>query len=86
MDVALINDGPVGVDYCCEDGVVNISQCRGRRPRRRCRLMVDIQVTIEIDTDPPKMPDPTNLDLPADSGTVKGKIQKQFTLPASLLE
>jgi len=22
MDVALINDGPVGVDYCCEDGAV----------------------------------------------------------------
>ena len=23
MDVGLVNDGPVGVDYCCEDGVVN---------------------------------------------------------------
>lgn len=22
MDVALVNDGPVGVDYCCEDGAV----------------------------------------------------------------
>lgn len=25
MDVALVNDGPVGVDYCCEDGAVNTS-------------------------------------------------------------
>lgn len=25
MDVSLINDGPVGVDYSCEDGVVNLS-------------------------------------------------------------
>jgi D-tyrosyl-tRNA(Tyr) deacylase len=25
MDVALVNDGPVGVDYTCEDGAVNIS-------------------------------------------------------------
>ena len=25
MDVGLINDGPVGVDYCCEDGVVILS-------------------------------------------------------------
>lgn len=23
MDVALVNDGPVGVDYTCEDGAVN---------------------------------------------------------------
>lgn len=25
MDVALVNDGPVGVDYTCEDGAVNTS-------------------------------------------------------------
>jgi len=25
MDVGLINDGPVGVDYCCEDGAVILS-------------------------------------------------------------
>jgi D-aminoacyl-tRNA deacylase len=24
MDVALVNDGPVGVDYTSEDGVVNV--------------------------------------------------------------
>ena len=24
MDVALVNDGPVGLDYCCEDGVVKL--------------------------------------------------------------
>jgi len=86
MDVALINDGPVGVDYCCEDGVVNISQLWEPSHSRSRELTGHIQVTIEIDTNPPKMPDPTNLDLPADSGTMKGKIQKQFTLPASLLD
>ncbi|KAF2224158.1 D-Tyr tRNAtyr deacylase-like domain-containing protein [Elsinoe ampelina] len=63
MDVALINDGPVGVDYSCEDGVV----------------------TIEIDTSPPPMKNPTGLELPEDA-TIKGKIEKQFILPASLLE
>lgn len=25
MDVGIVNDGPVGVDYSCEDGVVNLS-------------------------------------------------------------
>jgi len=43
-------------------------------------------VTIEIDTNPPKMDNPTNLELPGGFDTVTGKIQKQFTLPASLLE
>lgn len=27
MDVALVNDGPVGVDYCCEDEQVNCPVC-----------------------------------------------------------
>jgi len=27
MDVGLVNDGPVGVDYCCEDGAVKLSEC-----------------------------------------------------------
>ena len=27
MDVGLINDGPVGVDYSCEDGAVLHSAC-----------------------------------------------------------
>jgi len=46
------------------------------------------QVTIEINTDPPKMDNPTSFDLPieGDAISVKGKVQKTFTLPASLLE
>ncbi|KAK6001566.1 hypothetical protein QM012_002897 [Aureobasidium pullulans] len=64
MDVALVNDGPVGVDYTCEDGAV----------------------TIQIDTDPPKMDNPTSFDLPGDPLTHMGKVQTTFELPASLLE
>lgn len=84
MDVALINDGPVGVDYCCEDGAVN--------PQRAFSVSSDHganvnQVTIEIDTSPPPMDNPTSLgELPSDTETIKGKIQQQFVLPASLLE
>ncbi|KAL1303961.1 hypothetical protein AAFC00_000408 [Neodothiora populina] len=63
MDVALVNEGPVGVDYCCEDE----------------------QVTIEIETNPPKMDNPTSF-KPEDGDTFKGKVHKTFELPASLLE
>ncbi|KAG8625104.1 hypothetical protein KVT40_006855 [Elsinoe batatas] len=48
-------------------------------------LINDGPVTIEIDTSPPPMKNPTGLELPEDA-TVKGKIEKQFILPASLLE
>ncbi|EKG10750.1 D-tyrosyl-tRNA(Tyr) deacylase [Macrophomina phaseolina MS6] len=70
MDVALVNDGPVGLDYRCEDEAV----------------------TIEIDSDPPKM------DIPGTSGEesdrVKledlmnkmSRIQKEFKVPAELLQ
>ena len=85
MDVALINDGPVGVDYCCEFGAV--------KPQRAFSITfvqganIILQVTIEIDTNPPPMDNPTSLgDLPSDGETIKGKIQQQFVLPASLLE
>jgi len=51
-------------------------------------LINDGPVTIEINTDPPKMDNPTSFDLPieGDAISVKGKVQKTFTLPASLLE
>ncbi|KAF2753414.1 hypothetical protein EJ05DRAFT_505054 [Pseudovirgaria hyperparasitica] len=65
MDVALINDGPVGLEYRCEDS----------------------EVTIEIDTDPPK------LDLPGGGGSTQStsvglddlvgqfqKLQRQYDL------
>lgn len=84
MDVALVNDGPVGVDYCCEDGVVGSRSCSQQGIWTRTDLC---KVTIEIDTDPPKMDNPTTLgELPTEGDTYKGKIQQQFTLPASLLE
>lgn len=45
-----------------------------------------MQVTIQIDTNPPKMDSPTDFEAPDDGDTFKGKVQKQFTLPASLLD
>lgn len=79
MDVALVNDGPVGIDYTCLDG----------------------EVTIILDTNPPKMEDPTSLGpgfaSPSDStaSTVidindlvnnMTRITKEFQIPAELLE
>ncbi|KAF2726270.1 putative aminoacyl-tRNA hydrolase [Polychaeton citri CBS 116435] len=50
-------------------------------------LVNDGPVTIEIDTSPPKMGNPSGLGPPEpDDLTMKGKIQKTFELPASLLE
>ncbi|KAL5404570.1 hypothetical protein PMIN06_006003 [Paraphaeosphaeria minitans] len=80
MDVALVNDGPVGIDYSC----------------------LDNEVTIQIDTDPPKMDDPTSLG-PSGFGTPSDgtastsvdvndlvnnmtRITKEFKMPAELLE
>ncbi|KAL1303960.1 hypothetical protein AAFC00_000408 [Neodothiora populina] len=42
-------------------------------------------VTIEIETNPPKMDNPTSF-KPEDGDTFKGKVHKTFELPASLLE
>ncbi|KAF2093730.1 putative aminoacyl-tRNA hydrolase [Rhizodiscina lignyota] len=72
MDVALVNDGPVGVDYRCEDGAV----------------------TLEIDTDPPKMDLPggsvsTSINETMDMSELLGKMAKlntEFKIPAELLE
>ncbi|KAK5007826.1 hypothetical protein LTR28_004787 [Elasticomyces elasticus] len=49
-------------------------------------LVNDGPVTIEIETNPPTMDNPTGFELPEDVETLKGKVQKTFTLPASLLE
>lgn len=53
-----------------------------------------LQVTIEIETNPPPMKNPTSLpelgDMqlggPEDGDSVKGNVHKRFDLPASLLE
>ncbi|CAK4033303.1 aminoacyl-tRNA hydrolase [Lecanosticta acicola] len=68
MDVGLVNDGPVGVDYRCEDEAV----------------------TIEIETNPPEMKNPTSMEPPGEedegASTLKTHIQKTFEYPASLME
>ncbi|KAB2571100.1 D-tyrosyl-tRNA(Tyr) deacylase [Lasiodiplodia hormozganensis] len=70
MDVALVNDGPVGLDYRCEDEAV----------------------TIEIDMDPPKMDIPGVSGMDADKVKLEdlmtkiGRIQKEFNIPAELLQ
>lgn len=89
MDVGLINDGPVGVDYCCEDEAVSLSSCLISSPSGATIDWIGLtgsQVTIEIDTDPPKMDNPTNFEPPNEGDTLKTKVQKTFVLPASLLE
>jgi D-tyrosyl-tRNA(Tyr) deacylase len=48
--------------------------------------LIRSQVTIEIDSDPPAMKNPSGLQPPEEGDTVKGHIHKTFELPASLLE
>lgn len=113
MDVALVNDGPVGVDYSCLDGEVlphlHISH---PPPHPFCPVLLhlhidflflsilpcvrvvgneltcDIKVTIQIDTDPPKMDDPTSLGTVDAEDLVKKmvNITKEFQLHPELLE
>lgn len=70
MDVALVNDGPVGLDYRCEDEAV----------------------TIEIDSDPPKMDIPGSTGEESDRVKLEDlvnkmdRIQKEFKIPAELLK
>jgi D-tyrosyl-tRNA(Tyr) deacylase len=75
MDIALVNDGPVGIDYSALDG----------------------EVTIQIDTNPPRMEDPTGLggDTASTTSTAVDmndlvenlpRITKEFKIPAELLE
>ncbi|KAK0363345.1 D-tyrosyl-tRNA(Tyr) deacylase [Friedmanniomyces endolithicus] len=67
MDVELVNDGPVGVDYRC----------------------IDEAVTIEIETNPAEMKNPTDFAAFTDEleeGAFKGHVHKTFDLPASLTE
>ncbi|KAF2485023.1 putative aminoacyl-tRNA hydrolase [Neohortaea acidophila] len=50
-------------------------------------LVNDGPVTIEIETNPPEMKNPSGLpQRPEEGDTMKGHIHKQFELPASLLE
>jgi D-aminoacyl-tRNA deacylase len=48
----------------------------------------EVQVTVEIETSPPEMKNPTGFtpSKPEDLDTFKGHVHKQFELPASLLE
>ncbi|EMC92533.1 hypothetical protein BAUCODRAFT_151907 [Baudoinia panamericana UAMH 10762] len=65
MDVGLVNDGPVGVDY----------------------RSIDEAVTIEIETNPPEVNNPSGFpDKPEFGDTFKGQVHKKFEMPASLLE
>ncbi|WPH01604.1 putative aminoacyl-tRNA hydrolase [Acrodontium crateriforme] len=49
-------------------------------------LVNDGPVTIQIDTNPPEMKNPSGLEPPSENDTVKGHVHKTFTMPASLLE
>jgi len=70
MDVTLVNDGPVGVDFNCMDGVV----------------------TIQIDTNPPKMENPSGLNMEGQTVELNDlvgnltRITKEFQISAELLE
>jgi D-tyrosyl-tRNA(Tyr) deacylase len=70
MDVTLVNDGPVGVDFNCMDGVV----------------------TIQIDTNPPKMEIPSGLGTEGQTVELNDlvsnltRITKEFQISAELLE
>jgi len=70
MDVTLVNDGPVGVDFNCIDGVV----------------------TIQIDTNPPKMENPSGLNMEGQTVELNDlvgnltRITKEFQISAELLE
>jgi len=70
MDVTLVNDGPVGVDFNCIDGVV----------------------TIQIDTNPPKMENPSGLGTEGQTVELNdlvgnlSRITREFQISAELLE
>lgn len=85
MDVGILNDGPVGVDYRSEDEAVRLQP--GRSSIRT--LSADIlQVTIEIETNPPEMKNPTSLEPLADGGgqSQSKHVNATFEYPVSLLE
>ncbi|KAK4540403.1 hypothetical protein LTR36_009260 [Oleoguttula mirabilis] len=88
MDVGLVNDGPVGVDYCCEDEAVFTRPARVLLKAVENSMLMCGQVTIEIETNPPEMKNPTGYTPfdPEDGDTFKGHVHKTFELPASLLE
>ena len=73
MDVELINDGPVGIDYRSDDSAV--SNIATFSPFDY-KLMYVYQVTLEIDTTPPK---------PAQEDGSEEE-ESTFEMPASLLE
>lgn len=88
MDVVLVKDGPVGVDYSCLDGEVHPHIHQHSLLSAADHVLTSVKVTIQIDTDPPKMDGPTSL------GTVDAEdlakkmvnITKEFQLHPELLE
>ena len=100
MDVALVNDGPVGIDYCCLENEVHPRPPSNQRlPKTRTD---HTQVTIQIDTDPPKIGDsssrgpggidPSNGSTTSTAADVNDlvnnmtRITKEFKIPAELIE
>ncbi|KAI5359066.1 putative D-aminoacyl-tRNA deacylase DTD, D-aminoacyl-tRNA deacylase-like superfamily [Septoria linicola] len=77
MDVGLVNDGPVSDEPPQE---MPTTPCIGVD-----FSSVDEEVTIELETNPPKMDNPSGFQTP-DSETFKGHLQKTFEYPAELLE
>ncbi|PPJ52957.1 hypothetical protein CBER1_11084 [Cercospora berteroae] len=78
MDVGLVNDGPVSDEQPPQE--MPTTPCIGLD-----FSSLDEEVTIEIDTNPPKMDNPSGFQTP-DSETFKGHMQKTFEYPAELLE
>ena len=61
MDVALVNDGPVGLDYTSLDGEVQLQHCISEcAPRAASGANHCLKVTIHIDTNPPKTQNTSN--------------------------
>ncbi|EMF14554.1 aminoacyl-tRNA hydrolase [Sphaerulina musiva SO2202] len=77
MDVGLVNDGPVSDEPPQE---MPTTPCIGLD-----FSSLDEEVTIEIETNPPEMKNPSGFATP-DSETFKGHLQKTFEYPAELLE
>lgn len=87
MDVALVNDGPVGLNFVSLDGEVSPLS------RFLVQLTDEFKVTIEINSDPPPMDLPsststslnTTLNM-ADLGSELKRLSAEFKLPPELLE
>ncbi|EME46266.1 hypothetical protein DOTSEDRAFT_22359 [Dothistroma septosporum NZE10] len=84
MDVALVNDGPVGDSDFQGDGPAAFPL----PPIALDYRSEDEVVTIEIESNPPELKNPTNMGPLKEGDAIKTNLQKTFELPAaaSLLE